>query len=175
ADTHATQVMSDMPAASDATAALPVTPTDAPSQLSAQSDGLTAGSLPEDDVDFESEDGYDDEKKRSPWFWPIIGIIILAALTGIGLWVASLGSDEEPEPEPTETVATVSVDAEDYVGRDVEEVSAELEELGFTVNAVERDGTETYGTVLSLNPTGEVEEGADRKSTRLNSSHDSIS
>src|SRR5699024_4839740 len=54
-----------------------------------------------------------------------------------------------------------SVDAEDYVGRDVEEVSAELEELGFTVNAVERDGTETYGTVLSLNPTGEVEEGAE--------------
>lgn len=160
-DTHATQVMSDMPPASDATAALPVTPTDAPSQLSAQSDGLSASSLPEDDADFESEDGYDDEKKRSPWFWPIIGIIILAALTGIGLWVASLGSDEEPEPEPTETVATVSVDADDYVGRDVEEVSAELEELGFTVNAVERDGTETYGTVLSLNPTGEVEEGAE--------------
>lgn len=161
ADTHATQVMSDMPPASNATAALPVTPSDAPSQLSAQSDGLSASSLPEDDVDLDQEDGYDDEKKRSPWFWPIIGIIILAALTGIGLWVASLGSDEEPEPEPTETVATVTIDADDYVDRDVEEVSAELEELGFTVNAVERDGTETYGTVLSLNPTGEVEEGAE--------------
>src|SRR5699024_2515075 len=85
------------------------------------------------------------------------------SLVGIGLWVSSLGSDEEPEPEPseTETVATVEIVAADYVGRDVEEVTAELEELGFNVEAEERDDSEAYGTVIALTPTGEVEEGED--------------
>lgn len=158
ADTHATQVISDTPAEpSSATAAMPV----ANNEVSAQSDGLGADALPKDGAaDFES---VEEEKKRSPWFWPVIGVIILAALVGLGLWFASLGSDEEPEPEPspTETVATVEVVAADYVGRDLEEVTAELEELGFTVEAEERDDAEPYGTVVALNPTGEVEEGSE--------------
>src|SRR5699024_11930192 len=131
------------------------------SALSAQSDGYSADPLPEDGAaDFDTSD---QEKKRSPWFWPLIGVVILAALVGIGLWVSSLGSDEEPEPEPseTETVATVEIVAADYVGRDVEEVTAELEELGFNVEAEERDDSEAYGTVIALTPTGEVEEGED--------------
>lgn len=158
ADTHATQVISDMPAEpSSATAAMPV----ADGEVSAQSDGLGADALPEEGAaDFEP---VDEEKKRSPWFWPIIGVVILAALVGLGLWFSSLGSDEEPEPEPspTETVATVEVVAADYVGRDLEEVTAELEELGFTVEAEERDDSDPYGTVIALNPTGEVEEGSE--------------
>lgn len=158
ADTHATQVISDMPAEpSSATAAMPV----ADGEVSAQSDGLGADALPEEGAaDFEP---VDEEKRRSPWFWPIIGVVILAALVGLGLWFSSLGSDEEPEPEPspTETVATVEVVAADYVGRDLEEVTAELEELGFTVEAEERDDSDPYGTVIALNPTGEVEEGSE--------------
>lgn len=129
------------------------------SWVSAQSAGLGADALPEDGpANLETQD---EEKKRSPWFWPIIGIVILAALAGLGLWLGSLGSDEEPEPEPTqtETVATVEIDPDDYVGRNVDEVTAELEELGFTVEAVERDDSDPFGTVIALNPTGEVEEG----------------
>src|SRR5699024_11416464 len=68
--------------------------------LSAQSNGPGAESLPEDGA--ANFDTTDQEKKRSPWFWPLIGVVILAALVGIGLWVSSLGSDAEPEPEPCE-------------------------------------------------------------------------
>ena len=161
-DPDATQVMSDMPTeVSDSTAALPVTPTD----LTAQSSQLSASALPDEEAGAydEATGSYaeDGEKKRSPWFWPIIGVVILALLAGIGLWAASLGSDEEPEPEPTETVATVEIDADDYVGRDIDEVEEELEELGFTVGRVERQDTEAAGTVLALSPTGEVDEGSE--------------
>src|SRR5699024_5641057 len=156
ADTHATQIMSPAEEPSNATATMPAAQG---GTLSAQSNGYDADSLPEDGAaDFDTTD---QEKKRSPWFWPLIGVVILAALVGIGLWVSSLGSDEEPEPEPseTETVATVEITASDYVGRGLEEVTAELEELGFTVEAEERDDSEPYGTVIALDPTGEVEEG----------------
>ena len=159
-DPHATQVLSETPAeASDSTAAMPVTPTE---DLSAQSDELSASALPDEyDDEAEAEETEEGKKKRSPWFWPIIGVIILAALAGIGLWAASLGSDEEPAPEETETAATITIDADDYVGRDVDEVTEELEELGFTVDRVEREDPEPFGTVLALSPTGEVEEGSE--------------
>jgi len=155
ADPNATQVMSSTPEVSDSTAALPVTPS--------EGEELSASALPEDDqfADEDEAEAEEGKKKHSPWFWPIIGVIILALLAGIGLWAASLGSDEEPEPEPTETAATIEIDADDYVGRDIEEVTEELEELGFTVEAVERDETEAAGTVLALSPTGEVEEGSE--------------
>ena len=157
ADTHATQVIQPSEPSST-TAAMPAAEGSA---LSAQSDGYDAEALPEDGA--ANFDTSDQEKKRSPWFWPLIGVVILAALVGIGLWVSSLGSDEEPEPEPseTETVATVEIVAADYVGRDIDEVTAELEELGFNVEAEERDDSEAYGTVIALTPTGEVEEGED--------------
>ena len=163
ADTHATQVISDMPAEpSSTTAAMPMAEGMAQDSdaLSAQSDGLDADAeLSEDGAaEFEQK-----ERQRSPWFWPIIGIVILAALIGLGLWLSSLGSDKEPEadPSPSETVATVEVTASDYVGRDLDEVTDELEELGFTVKAKERDDSESYGTVIALNPTGKVEEGSE--------------
>ena len=156
-DPDATQVMSDAPGVSDSTAALPFTPTD----QTAQTDQLSASASPDDHAELDSDDEYADvdQKKRSPWFWPIIGVVILALLAGIGLWAASLGSDEEPEP--TETAAMIEIDADDYIGRDIDEVTEELEELGFTVNAVEREDTEPAGTVLAIRPSGEVEEGSE--------------
>src|SRR5690625_3532136 len=163
ADTHATQVISDMPAEpSSTTAAMPVAEGIAqdPEALSAESDGLDADTEPAEDgaAEFEQK-----ERQRSPWFWPLIGIVILAALIGLGVWLSSLGSDEEPEadPSPSETVATVEVTASDYVGRDIEEVTEELEDMGFTVKAEERDDSESYGTVIALDPTGDVEEGSE--------------
>src|SRR5699024_3318260 len=163
AATHATQSVSGMPAGPSSTpAAMPMAEGMAQDSdaLSAQSDGLDADAeLSEDGAaEFEQK-----ERQRSPWFWPIIGIVILAALIGLGLWLSSLGSDKEPEtdPSPSETVATVEVTASDYVGRDLDEVTDELEELGFTVKTKERDDSESYGTVIALNPTGKVEEGSE--------------
>ena len=68
---------------------------------------------------------------------------------------------KNPSRNPPETVATVEIDADDYLGRDIDEVEEELEELGFTVDRVERQDTEPAGTVLALSPTGEVEEGSE--------------
>ena len=89
-DPDATQVMSDMPAeVPNSTAALPVTPTD----LTAQSSQLSASALPDEEAGVydEATGSYaeDGEKKRSPWFWPIIGVLILALLAGIGPGAAS--------------------------------------------------------------------------------------
>src|SRR5699024_476647 len=69
-DTHATQIMTNMPdEPSSSTAAMPQAETP-PSQVSAQSAGLGADALPEDGpANLETQD---EEKKRSPWFWPII-------------------------------------------------------------------------------------------------------
>ncbi|NLZ99348.1 MAG: serine/threonine protein kinase, partial [Micrococcus sp.] len=66
ADTHATQVIQPSEPSST-TAAMPAAEGSA---LSAQSDGYNAESLPEDGAaDFDTSD---QEKKRSPWFWPLI-------------------------------------------------------------------------------------------------------
>ena len=77
-------------------------------------------------------------------------------------------SDPATSEAPSETASetptqaeTVDVDADDYVGRPVDDVVAELEALGLKTKTEEQEnlGTEEAGAVDSLDPTGTVEEG----------------
>ena len=55
----------------------------------------------------------------------------------------------------------MDVNADDYVGRPVDDVVAELEGLGLKTKTKEQEnlGTEEAGAVDSLDPTGTVEKG----------------
>ncbi len=77
----------------------------------------------------------------------------------------------EPTPSPrdtptatptTQAPTTIRVSADEYVGRDVREVEADLRRLGLRVTLDELDnpGGAEQGVVESINPTGELEEGS---------------
>jgi eukaryotic-like serine/threonine-protein kinase len=67
-------------------------------------------------------------------------------------------SSSEPTTPTTTAEETVTVDADDYIGRDRFEVEAELQRMGLVVRLFEDEnpGGETPDTVASLNPTGEL-------------------
>jgi serine/threonine-protein kinase len=130
----------------------------------------------------------EDGRKRNltPW---LIAIPVLLLL-GIIAWAVAQGGDDpdttandpgtsqsgEPQESssapatseatseaPSETAAaTVDVDPDDYVGRPVDDVVAELEGLGLDTTTEEQEnlGTEEAGTVDFLDPTGSVEKGS---------------
>jgi serine/threonine-protein kinase len=56
---------------------------------------------------------------------------------------------------------TVTIDEDDYLGRDLKDVEKELEKLGLRVdtNELENPGTETENAVDSVDPDGELQEG----------------
>ncbi|WP_353815083.1 serine/threonine-protein kinase [Agromyces sp. SYSU T00266] len=127
------------------------------------------------------------ERKRSPWTWPLIVLIILLALVLIGTIIAlALNSGNQPAastssgppttattapptsssaPPPETTTAaptTEQVDRAAYIGRNVDDVRAELEGLGFPVNTQEgapATSPDQANTVSDVNPSGPVEIG----------------
>ena len=71
-------------------------------------------------------------------------------------------TQESPsEQAPTEP-ASVTVVEGDYVGRSFDDAAASLDDLGLGAqrNEVSNDGSLTEGQVVSVNPTGEVDEGS---------------
>jgi len=62
----------------------------------------------------------------------------------------------EPTPDPTtsEPDESTVVSPSAYLGRNVDEVTADLIALGFGVNVVQQDSEEADGTVLAINPSG---------------------
>jgi eukaryotic-like serine/threonine-protein kinase len=130
-----------------------------------------------------------EERKRSPWTWPLIVLIILLALVLIGTIIAlalnsgntpaatsSSGpppstattapptSSSAPPPEPTtEAPTTEQVDRAAYIGRNVDDVRAELEGLGFVVSTQEgapATSPDQANTVSDVNPSGPVPIGS---------------
>ncbi|MFC9917241.1 serine/threonine-protein kinase [Agromyces binzhouensis] len=127
------------------------------------------------------------ERKRSPWTWPLIVLIILLALVLIGTLIAlALNSGNRPAastssgpppsttsapptsssaPPPETTTAaptTEQIDRAAYIGRNVDDVRAELEALGFPVTTQEGAPATTpdqANTVSDVNPSGPVEIG----------------
>ena len=131
-----------------------------------------------------SEDGEEKQRRRlSPWLL-LVPIVLLAALVAWALWAGlddedpastsdepttSAPTSEAPTSEPPTTQApttqapdnSVEVDPADYVGRFVDDVVQDLEDLGLRVsrNEVANPGDETEGEVFEVNPSGTLEEG----------------
>jgi serine/threonine protein kinase len=97
-------------------------------------------------------------RRRSPWLLVLV-LAALALLAGGVAW--ALVSANNDDPDPPDTAKTVSIDPADYVGRDIEVVSRELEDLGLEVERDERTnpGERKPGVVTGLSPTGRLHEG----------------
>ena len=124
-------------------------------------------------------------RKKVPWPWILLGLVVVAAIVAV---VLLAGADEdEPDPpaaersqpttQPTEQEPstpqeqessppptednTVQVDESDYVGRDVDEVEDDLQDLGLSVRRDEQDnpGDEEEDSVEGVDPSGTLEEG----------------
>jgi len=124
----------------------------------------------------------DPEESRSPW--PIVLLVIgLVAAIVLIVWLVLQGrDDDDPEPgttdsstptssapttedTPSETSssapAPINLDEGEYVGRNVDEVSADLRDLGLKVDAqpVDNPDGEEADTVRSVSPTNGLAEG----------------
>ncbi|KQM82037.1 protein kinase [Agromyces sp. Leaf222] len=147
-----------------ATAATTVLPTGAPGEESA-----------EEEVE---------EKKRSPWTWPLIVLIAVLAIVLIGTIIAlavngggsnapATESSKPPTrsapassaPPPTsEAPTTAQINADDFVGLSIDDARAKLQELGMSANGVEGNpAADPSGTgiVYEVNPTGPVPIGSE--------------
>lgn len=128
-------------------------------------------------------------KKRSPWTWPLIVLIALLALVLIGTLIAlamNQGNDEptastsstparttattappatttEAPPPTTEAPQTVQINRDDYIGRNVDEVRAELEAAGLVVSTQQGAAAtdpDQANTVSDVNPSGPLPIGS---------------
>ncbi|MGI8392387.1 serine/threonine-protein kinase [Leucobacter sp. W1038] len=117
-------------------------------------------------------DDTDPQKKRSPWTWPLITLLILLVLIGAGtafaLFSANNSGNDEPTTtqtttptttkKPTTTAAeTAAVEASAIVGTNVEEAIGYLRGLGF-INVSSQPGSpgpdDQVNIVTDVNPTG---------------------
>jgi serine/threonine-protein kinase len=125
------------------------------------------------------------KKKRSPWTWPLVGLIllILFAVAGAILFpmltptggtessssassattkaapkTTSATPTEEETEEPTETATpeTNQLAANAFLGRPFSEVRAELENMGYQVVPNPVESGEAENTVIDIAPTGAV-------------------
>jgi eukaryotic-like serine/threonine-protein kinase len=123
--------------------------------------------------------------RKVPWGWILLGVLVVAGIVAVAL-LADSGEDQpdppaatrsEPTSQPTQQPSTqetqptqessptedntVQVDESDYVGRDVDEVEAELQDLGLNVRRDEQTnpGDEQEDSVESVDPSGTLQEG----------------
>lgn len=106
--------------------------------------------------------------------WPVIVVgLIIAALVAavIILGIRSFAGEGTPSPRGTVSTSTaqatttdgpetITLDADDYIGRDVETVVAELNELGLNVELLGEASSDTpEDEVTDVSPTGTVNRG----------------
>lgn len=146
-----------------ATTALPQTTTSAAAGAATQ---LGLG-LPE------TEDAYDlPAKKRNPWTWPLVTLLVLLLAIGGGTAVALLSAGDTTDDAPTTSQTTSkpttskptttapetgAIVAGEVVGKNVEEALGYLQGLGFT-NVTTQPGNPgtaaQANTVSAVNPSG---------------------
>ncbi|MDH2412777.1 protein kinase [Nocardioides sp. CER19] len=127
----------------------------------------------------EAEEEPQEERRRvSPWL--IAGIVALVLAIALVIWLLLRdGGNDTPPPEPTtptatattptpteatsptETARTFDLDEADYVGRDLDEVLADLRGLGLETRTreVANPGDQTAETVTAVSPTRGLQEG----------------
>ncbi|KIU02882.1 MULTISPECIES: protein kinase domain-containing protein [unclassified Frigoribacterium] len=141
--------------------------------------GYVAGSADPDALR-DGDDEPADEKKRSPWFWPLIVLAVLAVIALVVGIVFAVGNTDDPAPAPTTSSSTpsptrttptptptptsVTVSSGDYVGLTEAAARASLEELGLQVDSADAGSSapspDQVGTVASIDPTGALEKGS---------------
>ncbi len=130
-----------------------------------------------------------EEKKKRPWLWIVLAVAVLVAIIALIAVAATRDGDDDPtdeptrsdgprtsqspdespttettEPTPTETQTepeTFDINPDDYVGRDIKDVEADLKALGLKVakEKLDNDGTHEEDTVESVSPTEGLQEG----------------
>jgi hypothetical protein len=148
----------------------------------------SAAGVPSEPVDEAAE-----EKKRSPWTWPLIVLIAILAIVLIGTIIAlalNSGNKAAPSssappsrstpastPTPTPTApptsaapTTVQIDRNTYIGMNVDEAAAAIEALGLPTTRVEGAAATDpalANTVSDVNPSGPVPVGTTIELTYL--------
>ncbi|WP_313815856.1 protein kinase domain-containing protein, partial [Citricoccus sp.] len=186
-DTHATEVISGASGSEGTgTSALPVTAAAGAGAAVGAAGAISATEDPDayrpgDSLDPDAgAEGYNDQldrtagrKKRSPWTWPMIGLIALIVFVILGIWLgpqltggggeesssAPVSSTSEPPSSSSSGPETVSISSGDYVGSDITTVEAALRDLGMDVTSQEVPSDERQGMVLTLSHTGDVPVG----------------
>ncbi|WP_367882227.1 serine/threonine-protein kinase [Rathayibacter oskolensis] len=175
-DLPTTQATTVLPSAPGSTQATTVLPSNATTALGAAGAGALVG------ID-EAQDVVDEPRKRSPWTWPLIALIVILAVVIAGtIFALTTGdsTDAQPTPSvsqsttpsvtptpsqtptPTQTSNTAVIDRAAYIDRPFDEVQAELTELGMGVS--KEDGpsaasADQVGYVQDVNPTANVPKG----------------
>ncbi len=184
-DTHATEVISGASGSEGTgTSALPVAASAGAGSGAGAAGAISATEDPDayragDSSDPDAE-GYNEQldrtagrKKRSPWTWPMIGLIALIVFVVLGIWLgpqltggggeesssAPVTSATEPPSSSSSGPETVSISSDDYVGSDITTVEAALRDLGMDVTSEEVRSEERQGMVLTLSHTGDVPVG----------------
>jgi len=172
-DLPATQATTVLPSAAGATQATTVLPSNTTTAFAA---GSLVGAPDEPDE-------IQEPRKRSPWTWPLLAlIVILAVVIGGTIFALTTGDGGDPEPTaaptqsqtpsqtpsttptptPTQTSNLVPINEDDFIDRPFEDVEAELGALGMGVERVDGPNAATaeqVGTVSALTPTANVARG----------------
>ncbi|HET8778872.1 MAG TPA: serine/threonine-protein kinase [Agromyces sp.] len=132
----------------------------------------------------EPEEEIVEEKKRSPWTWPLIVLIAILAIVLIGTIIAlalNQGGGEDPKttsaapttpttapattptvPPTSEAPETIQIDRNAYIGMNIDDAAAAIEALGLPVTRQEGGAATEPGlanTVSEVNPSGPVQPG----------------
>lgn len=118
-------------------------------------------------------------KSRSPWTWPLIGLIAILIVVIIGFLISSLTNQPNtptvapttrsaspsvtPTPTPSPTSNRVSITQAQFLGKTEDEVRALLEQQGLVANIIANAGpapsADLVGRAFDVNPTGNVQKG----------------
>ncbi|NKE10511.1 MULTISPECIES: protein kinase domain-containing protein [Kocuria] len=154
--------------ASQAAAGAPVTQSPVPSTWTPSDSPSAAGSGDH------RESGASSTGASGRKLWPVVLVgLVIAALVAAVIFLALQNFGENSTPSPRGTVSTataestttdgptsVTINAEDYIGRDVDTVVTELNNLGLDVQVVGESNQDTPANqVTDVSPTGTVNSG----------------